>query len=334
MPSTASERLSDRFVLERRGPRPVHDPWRHQGVQIDDEPDGSGGAVRAATIFLTGRECPWRCVMCDLWRYTTADDTPAGAIPHQIADALRQLPAVEAASPRHLKLYNAGSFFDPRAVPPADDEAIAALVSPHRRVIVESHPALVGDRTWRFQEQLARRGGAQLEVAMGLETANPDALARLNKRITVEHFAAAAVRLVAHGVRLRVFLLVSPPFVAFEEQDPWLKRSVEVAFAAGASVVSLIPTRSGNGAMEAIEAEGAFRSPRLQDLERSMRLAFDVAATQRAGERAVLADIWDVARFSSCNACFEARRARLAAMNVVQRLQPNVACDHCDGSAA
>ena len=97
-----------------------------------------------------------------------------------------------------MKLYNAGSFFDPRAVPPADDEAIGALLSPLRRVVVESHPALVGERTWRFQEQLASRGaGPALEVAMGLETAHPEALARLNKRMTLERFAAAARQLAA-----------------------------------------------------------------------------------------------------------------------------------------
>ena len=67
----------DRFVLERRGPRPPHDPWRHQGLIVEDERDGATAAsLDVATVFLTGRECPWRCVMCDLWRHTTATDTP------------------------------------------------------------------------------------------------------------------------------------------------------------------------------------------------------------------------------------------------------------------
>ena len=43
--------------------------------------------IDATTIFLAGRECPWRCVMCDLWRETTEADTPPGAIPHQIEAA-------------------------------------------------------------------------------------------------------------------------------------------------------------------------------------------------------------------------------------------------------
>ena len=78
-----------------------------------------------ATIFLTNRECPWKCLMCDLWKNTLEDSVPPGAIPEQIREALRVLPPA-----RRIKLYNAGSFFDGRAVPPEDHAAIAELVAP------------------------------------------------------------------------------------------------------------------------------------------------------------------------------------------------------------
>ena len=44
---------------------------------------------------------------------------------------------------------------------------------------------------------------------------------------------------------LRVFLLISPPFVPLVDQDDSLLASIDVAFSCGASVVSLIPTRPG-----------------------------------------------------------------------------------------
>jgi len=78
---------SDRFIIDLRGPRPQHDPWRYQDLVIDDEPTERVGVARVGTVFLTGRECPWRCAMCDLWRFTTLHDTPAGAIPAQIQAA-------------------------------------------------------------------------------------------------------------------------------------------------------------------------------------------------------------------------------------------------------
>ena len=102
--------------------------------------DGDDGHIaRTATVFLTGRECPWRCAMCDLWQYTTADDTPRGAIPAQVAAAREELRAASE-DVTLLKLYNAGSFFDPRAVPEPDYDDVAAALAGLARVVVESHP--------------------------------------------------------------------------------------------------------------------------------------------------------------------------------------------------
>src|SRR5262245_52109767 len=237
-PATAEAR--DRFVLERRGSRPAHDPWRHQGVLVEEERSADGRVVRAVTVFLTGRECPWRCTMCDLWRYTTPDDTPHGAIPDQII-AARAEAEVRHGSIEVIKLYNAGSFFDPRAVPESDYDAIAAALSGIPHIVVESHPALVSDRHGRVDRLLEAIAANQrpadraatLEVAIGLETTHPDALDRLNKRFTVDGFRDAAAALAERGLALRVFLLVSPPFVPQAEQDDWLRRSLDVSFESG-----------------------------------------------------------------------------------------------------
>ncbi|HEY7514944.1 MAG TPA: hypothetical protein VIC87_10725, partial [Vicinamibacteria bacterium] len=172
-PEGGAER--DRFVLDRRPARRRHDPWRHQGLLIEEEPTASGAIATAATVFLTGRECPWRCVMCDLWRYTIEGDTPEGALPAQLDQALSELDArLEEAPSSVIKLYNAGSFFDPRAVPLSDYDAIAARLAGFERAVVESHPALVGPHLDRFLESLdleTRFEGraTELEVAMGLE---------------------------------------------------------------------------------------------------------------------------------------------------------------------
>lgn len=222
-----------------------------------------------------------------------------------------------------MKLYNAGSFFDPRAVPAADDEAIARAVDPFARVIVESHPRLVGERTWRFRDRLA--ADARLEVAMGLETAHPDALARLNKGCSLDDFAAAADALAAHAVALRAFVLVHPPFVPPAEQVAWLARSIDAAIAAGAAAIALIPTRGGNGAMEALAGLDAFAPPSLADLE-----AAAAASLRQAGGRArVLADLWDLAAFASCARCLDARRARLLRLNLDQRVPAPIGCAAC-----
>ena len=325
-PVGATER--DRFILDRREPRPLHDPWRHHGIIVEDERAADGRIARAATVFLTGRECPWRCAMCDLWQYTIAGDTPPGAIPTQVAAARDELRG------RHeiitqVKLYNAGSFFDPRALPEEDYDGVAAHIAGLERVVVESHPALIGCRVDLFLEALNRHctigAATSLEVAMGLETVHPEALDRLNKRMTVDEFALASEQLRRRGATVRAFLLISPPFVPADQQDDWLLRSIDVAFASGAALVSLIPTRSGNGALEALAADGTFRAPWLEDVERSIESALAV----RHDRGRVFVDLWDLQRLSACQHCFEARRARLHAINLEQRLFSRPSCMVC-----
>ncbi len=281
-PATPAER--DRFILDLRSPRPAHHPRQYQDLAIDDELTERGTVARVGTVFLTGRECPWRCVMCDLWRYTTREDTPAGAIPEQIRSA-RAVWRDRGERVSRIKLYNASNFFDPRAVPEGDYAGIGAQVSDLDRVIVEAHPSLVGDRVDRFRETLT---DTALEVAMGLETVHPAALDALNKRMTTDDFARAAGELERRGVALRVFLLISPPFVPHEEQDRWLLKSVVFAEQCGASVISLIPTRGGNGAMEALAAHGFFRPPTDDDVLRS----YDFVVASRQSAVRILLDPW------------------------------------------
>ena len=315
----------DRFVLGRRRTRLLHDPWRYQDLIVEDERTAEGHRAHAATVLLTGRECPWRCAMCDLWQYTTVADTPRGAIPVQLR-AAREALRTEAEPVTTMKLYNAGSFFDPRAVPDDDYDEVARALAGLSRIVVESHPALVGPRVDRLLASLAALAGCDgppaLEVAMGLETAHPDALDRLNKHFTIAGFALAAQSLADRGVALRVFLLIGPPFVPEGEQDAWLLRSIDAAFSFGATVVSLIPTRAGNGTLEDLESEGWFHAPSLGDIERS----FDLALTHAAHHGRVFVDVWDVDRFGRCPDCLEARRARLHAMNLEQHVLPPHAC--------
>src|SRR5690606_16058923 len=138
---------------------------------------------------------------------------------------------------------NAGSFFDPGAIPRDDDAGIAGLVAAHERVIVESHPAFLAgghaERCLAFRDQLH---GA-LEVAIGLETAHPAVLARLNKRMTLAGFQRAADFLAVEAIAMRVFILLNPPFLPPGQAVEWACRSIDVAAASGARVCTIIPTR-------------------------------------------------------------------------------------------
>ena len=167
--------------------------------------------------------------------------------------------------------------------------------------------------------------GQKLEVAMGLETAHPQVLKKLNKRMTLDQFRRAAEFLRENDIALRVFVLVKPPFLDESEALHWAKRSVDFAFDCGATVVSLIPTRLGNGALETLAARGEFSPPKLATLE----AALDYGIGLKRGR--VFADLWDLEKFSDCKECFERRRARLHEINLQQSAQPPVICDRCRG---
>lgn len=309
----------DRWILEHRTsvPRVELNPFQPHAFWVEAERAENGEIVSVATLLLTNRECPWKCLMCDLWRNTLTESVSPGAIPAQIDFALQHLPPA-----RQIKLYNSGSFFDPRAIPREDYGAIAARLGAFEGVIVECHPKLINDDCLRFRDLLQEQG-VTLEVAMGLETVHPQISQRLNKRVTLDNFADAAAQLRDTDIALRVFVLVKPPFMDEDEALHWANRSTDFAFDCGAGVVALIPTRRGNGALEALETRGEWSPPQLKTLE----VATDYGIALNKGR--VFADLWDLEKFSSCSHCFEPRQERLQAMNLQQRVLPAIECDFC-----
>lgn len=313
-PESSTER--DKWILLLRPQRNGATADEPYAFFVEEECGADGQVEPVATIFLSNRECPFRCTMCDLWRNTLTESVPAGAIPKQIEFALDRL-----APARTVKLYNSGSFFDPRAIPPEDFEEIAARVGDFERVIVECHPAFVSERCIDFRDLLQGR----LEVAMGLETVDETVLEKLNKRMTLEQFSAAASFLRTNGIDLRVFILVQPPFMKANESLYWAKRSLDFAFDCGATAVTLIPTRGGNGAMEALAEAGMFVAPELKLLENAAAYGLSL---QRGR---TFTDLWELRPDRECAQCFDARVQRLREMNLRQSVTSAVHCA-CGGS--
>ncbi len=163
-----------------------------------------------------------------------------------------------------------------------------------------------------------------LEVALGLETIHPEVLPRLNKRFTLDHFARAAEFLISSNVGLRAFVLVQPPFLRSDSAVEWTVRSAQFAFDCGASVVSLIPTRPGNGALDRLVEIGQFSPPQIRTLEE----ALDSVLVLQRGR--VFADTWDLDRFAACPTCLGPRKSRLERTNLTQEVQPIVKCPGCE----
>lgn len=283
---------------------------------IDEERRPGGAIERALTVFLAGAECPFTCSFCDLWQWTIDGPTPEGALVHQLVDVLAAQGEPHA---DRLKLYNASNFFDRRAVPLADLPAIAALAEPFTGITVESHASGIGADVVDFRRRLHGR----LEVAIGLETVHPDAITHLNKRLDLERFDRAADVLAASDIDLRVFVLLGAPYVPQDGRIEWTVRSVEHALQRGASVVSIIPVRHGNGELERLASLGHFTPPTLGELESALDDCFGL------GPGIVTADCWDAQHLPACDACRPARLDRLRRLNVSGRAEPRIPCAEC-----
>lgn len=315
--------FDEQAILAARGPKNEVSPRRPYAYLVEPEYAPEGRVVDVATLFLTNRECPFRCLMCDLWKNTTNTTVAPGDIPAQITFALAQLPAAT-----QIKLYNSGNFFDKKAIPVADWPAIARLVQPFDRVIVENHPKLCSTACLDFRDMV----DGKLEVAMGLETIHPHVLPRLNKRMTTRDFANATTFLRKHDIDVRAFILLRPPYLSESEGIFWALQSMAFAFANGVQCCAMVPTRPGNGAVDQLGEAGHFARPALSSIEYVLEAGLTLCHKRKAGR--VFMDLWDLEQFYTCDACGPKRKNRLHKMNLTQTVLPPVTCAQCNHRAS
>ena len=309
-----SSGMNSEWIISQRGAKNEIDFHRPYDCMVEKERRPDGRVQDTAIVFLSNKECSYKCLMCDLWKNTSNDSAPPGAIPEQIEWALARLPAA-----RHIKLYNSGSFFDEKAIPRSDYPCIARLVDHFETVIVESHPRLIGEKCLEFRDLIS----GKLEVAIGLETAHPEILARLNKQMTLDDFKRGVEFLKRNEMNSRAFILLRPPFMTEEEGATWAQKSIDFAFDCGVDSCTVIPVRAGNGAMEQLMKRGEFEIPDLTSLEEVL----EYGISQRRG--LVFADLWDLELFSDCSTCFPDRYERIHQMNLAQQMLPRISCRHC-----
>lgn len=301
-------------IEKLRPPRNPLNPDLPYHFLHEEEPDAKGVLQKINTIFLTGKECSFKCLMCDLWKNTLPGPTPKGAIAKQIDHALDRLPEADI-----IKLYNNGNFFDPKAIPPEDHEQITERLQPFNRVIVENHPRLSNENCTQFKARL----NAKLEIAMGLETIHPEVLPKLNKQLTKEDFAKAAAFLRSNDIDVRAFILLNPPYLTeTQENIEWVLKTVQFAFESGTQCCSIIATRAGNGIMEQVRKQGDYTPPTLDTLEQ----IFEMALHLSKGRGRVFVDTWDIRFLSGCPQCFHKRKERLESMNRYQKIYPPITC--------
>ena len=164
-----------------------------------------GEIVKCMTVILRTRGCRWdQCYMCGY----TKDAYPASEeeLIQQINYVFEQLE-----DEKVLKIFTSGSFFDDAEVPPKVRAYLTERFNQvgMRKLIVESRPEYV------TEDRLRELEGVNLEVGIGLETAN-DMIRKLciNKGFSFDDFKRAAKILRENGFRVKCYLLLKPPFLS------------------------------------------------------------------------------------------------------------------------
>ena len=211
----------ERFILEHRGPRPAHDPWRHQGVLVEDE-RGERRPRRhqrddlpdRARVSVAVRDV--RPVAAHRWttrppaRFRRRSTPPAPTSWRGATPSCRSSSTTPAASSIRGRCH------------PATTRRSPTPCARSNTSIVESHPSL--DRSAartipRRAVAATRSGPPPLEDRDGSRNRAPRGAGATEQAHDCRRLQARGRRhSCTRGVALRAFVLIAPPFVAREEQ--------------------------------------------------------------------------------------------------------------------
>lgn len=249
-----------RALARERKPGRTPDGTAEVPVNLWSEPEALHGTrTRAFVTILRTRGCYWAdlkgCTMCGYAKDTLGRSATPAELDRQWQQALgayRDEP--------YVKIYTSGSVLDDREVDPASRRRILGSLSGRaKRCLFETLPEFA------TEERLAPLRSAfegEIEVALGLESTQPEVLGRyVNKGAPPSEYLAAADRLRALDLRTKGYLLLKPPFLTERESVEDVLRSVREA-RSRFDTLSINPVHIQNGTVVEWQfRRGRYRPP-------------------------------------------------------------------------
>ncbi len=259
-----------RAIAHDRRPPPAGPASARQLVNQWTEAEAIGPErVRAFVIILRTRGCYWAdvkgCSMCGYAKDTLGRSATPTELAEQLDAALRAY-----RDEPYVKVYTSGSFLDDREVDPASRERLAAAFRGRaRRLLFETLPEFA---TAESLGPVRDAFGGDVEVALGLESTQPEVLRRfVHKNAPPEAYFDAADRVRALGLHPKGYLLLKPPYLTEREARDDVLRSVGRA-AARFDALSINPVHIQNGTVvEHLFRRGQYRPPWLWSLVAVLR---------------------------------------------------------------
>jgi archaeosine synthase beta-subunit len=259
-----------RSIAQDRRPPPAGTASASQYVNQWTEPEALGEErIRAFVLILRTRGCYWAdlkgCSMCGYAKDTLGRSATPEELGQQLDAALR----VYRGEP-YVKIYTSGSFLDDREVDPGSRQRLVEGFSHGaRRLLFETLPEFATAETL---EPLRRAFPGEVEVALGLESTQPDVLLRyVNKNSPPQAYLDAADRVRSLGLRAKGYLLLKPPYLTEREAIEDVVTSVRLA-APHFDALSVNPVHIQNGTVvEWLYHRGRYRPPWLWSLSEVMQ---------------------------------------------------------------
>lgn len=272
-----------RSVAQERRPSPASSQDARRYVNLWTEKEAlNGERTSAFVLILKTRGCYWAdlkgCTMCGYARDTLGRSATEAEIAEQVERAL-----LEYHDEPYVKVFSSGSFFDPREVPVASRHALAsAFRGRARRLLVETLPEFVDQAN---VGALRESFGGEVEVALGLESAQEEVLRRaVNKNSPPSSYFDAAGRVHQGGGQAKAYLLLKPPYLTEREAIEDTVKSVGIA-SQHFDTLSINPVHlQGGTVVEHLFRRGLYRPPWIWSLVETLVRG---AAERKKGTRLV-----------------------------------------------
>lgn len=259
-----------REIARDRRPAPAAPADARRYVNAWNEAEAIGTErVNAFVLILRTRGCYWADVKgCSMCGYAK-DTLGRSATPEELAVQLDSAVRAYRDQP-YVKVYTSGSFLDDREVDPdSRKKIVGAFTGRARRFLFETLPEFaVAERI----DPLRAAFAGELEVALGLESTQPEILQRfINKGSPPSEYLAAGDRVRSLGARAKAYLLLKPPYLTERESIEDVVTSVQVA-APHFDALSVNPVHIQNGTVvERLFRLRRYRPPWLWSLVETMR---------------------------------------------------------------
>jgi len=261
-----------RAIAQDRRPAPAGGVSASQYVNQWTEAEALGeDRVRAFVLILRTRGCYWAdlkgCSMCGYAKDTLGRSATPDELDQQLGAALRMYRGEP-----YVKIYTSGSFLDDREVDAGSRQRLVeGFAGKARRLLFETLPEFATPAVLR-PLQVAFPG--ELEVALGLESTQPEVLLRyVNKNSPPEAYLEAADRVRSLGLRAKGYLLLKPPYLTEREAVEDVVTSVRVA-SPHFDALSVNPVHIQNGTVvEWLYHRRRYRPPWLWSLAEVMHRA-------------------------------------------------------------